>query len=209
VKIDLHVHTKPKSPCSNMTPEGAIAEAKKIGIDGICFTEHDVLWSDEEIEQLRKDEDFLILRGCEISSMDGHFLIFGLEQQMEPFLTIQEIAELRKKPTSFLAIAHPFREFLVVGLDQLNLNIEEESRKDYFVYLDGIEIKNGRSSKKANRFAERIANKLELRGIGGSDAHEYHEIGKVITEFQSEITNETDLIKELKNGTFKVEYFRD
>ena len=38
--IDLHIHTKRLSPCSEMAPEGAAIEAKKIGLDGICFAEH-------------------------------------------------------------------------------------------------------------------------------------------------------------------------
>ena len=40
VVMDLHIHTKRLSPCSEMSPEEAAIEAKKIGLDGICFTEH-------------------------------------------------------------------------------------------------------------------------------------------------------------------------
>ena len=46
--IDLHIHTKGLSPCSEMDAEEAVLEAKRIGLDGICFTEHNKPWPDNE-----------------------------------------------------------------------------------------------------------------------------------------------------------------
>ena len=47
--IDLHVHTSPRSLCSNIDPEELVQEAKRIGLDGFCLTEHQVLWDWEEV----------------------------------------------------------------------------------------------------------------------------------------------------------------
>ena len=208
--IDLHIHTKPKSPCSSLTPEQVVAEAKKVGIDGVCLMEHDVLWSDEEIAGMREKYDFPIFKGFEISSLDGHFLAFGYEKTVDPFLELKEIREILKPDEGFLAIAHPFREFLVVGLQEIGLKLEDESKKEIFKLVDGIEILNGRVSKKANKFARKVSSLLNLKGIGGSDAHELYEVGKIVTDFKNpNIKDENDLVRELKTGNYDVKYFRD
>ena len=208
--IDLHVHTAPKSPCSNMSPQELITEAKKVGLDGVCLMEHDVLWSADEIAFLRQKYNFLILSGYEISSLDGHFLAYGFSKKVEPFLELKEIREILGYDSGFLAIAHPFREFLVVGISEIGLQVEEESKKEIFKLVDGIEILNGRVSKKANNFAKKVNSLLNLKGIGGSDAHELYEVGKIVTEFEtSSIKNETELVKELRTGNYTVKYFRE
>ena len=208
--IDLHIHSKPKSPCSSITPWDAIKEARKIGLDGICFVEHDLLWTDEEITALRKESGFLVLKGYELSGLDGHFLAFGYEKAAEPFLESSEIRKFHDPQRGFLALAHPFREFLVVGVKEIGLSVEVEAKKPIFKFLDGIEVINGRVSKKANKFAKQVNSIVRLKGLGGSDAHELYEIGKVVTEFKTaSITNEIDLVRELKTGTYSVKYFRE
>jgi predicted metal-dependent phosphoesterase TrpH len=208
--IDLHVHSKPKSPCSSMTPQQIIEEARRIGLDGICFVEHDVLWTDEEITALRKESGFLVLKGYEISALDGHFLAFGYKKVVEPFLELSEIRKFHDSQRGFLVIAHPFREFLVVGVNEIGLSVEAEANKPVFKLVDGIEVINGRVSKKANKFAKQVNSIVRLKELGGSDAHELYEIGKVVTEFNSaSITNEADLVRELKTGNYTVKYFRE
>ncbi|MHA1785507.1 MAG: PHP domain-containing protein [Candidatus Helarchaeota archaeon] len=207
--IDLHIHTSPKSPCSSITPKQVVEEAKKIGLDGVCFVEHDMIWSKEDIDKICKETNFKIFNGYEISSLDGHFLAYGFTDVVEPFLEISEIHEIYKNQDGFLAVAHPFREFLVVGVDQTAATPEEESKKNLFKFVDGIEIMNGRVSKKANNFAKKVNSYLKLKEIGGSDAHEIHEVGKVVTVFKNEINNQFELIDELKKGDYEVKYFRN
>ncbi len=45
--IDLHTHTYPRSGDSLLNPDVLIQEAKKLGLDGICLTEHDEFWDVE------------------------------------------------------------------------------------------------------------------------------------------------------------------
>ncbi|GIS81736.1 MAG: hypothetical protein CM1200mP15_03680 [Dehalococcoidia bacterium] len=47
-----------------------------------------------------------------------------------------------------------------------------------------------------------VANILKMPVTGGSDAHSTHGLGKFVTEFQSEIHNETEFLKGLHMGTF-------
>ena len=208
--IDLHIHTRPKSPCSNITPRDVIEECKRIELDAVCLMEHDILWTDQEITALRNKYDFLVLKGYEISSLDGHFLAYGYQRTIEPFLELKEIREILGDNQGFLAIAHPFREFLVAGINEIGLTVEEEAKKEIFKLVDGIEILNGRVSKKANKFAKKVNSLLNLKAIGGSDAHEIYEVGKVVTDFKTDtIKDEEDLVKELKRGNYEVKYFRE
>ena len=42
--IDLHTHTAPKSYDALQTPEELVLEAKGLGLDALCLTEHDTFW---------------------------------------------------------------------------------------------------------------------------------------------------------------------
>jgi hypothetical protein len=66
--IDLHVHTSPASPCSSAPVDELIQEAKGIGLDGICLTDHNHIWHPDEVAALRQKYNFLILRGNEITT---------------------------------------------------------------------------------------------------------------------------------------------
>ena len=50
--IDIHTHTYPTSDDSNLTPQDLISEAKKVGLDGICITDHDGFWNPRDIEKI-------------------------------------------------------------------------------------------------------------------------------------------------------------
>ena len=60
---------------------------------------------------------------------------------------------------------------------------------------------------KANVFTKKVNQFLNLKAIGGSDAHELHEVGNAVTIFKNNIQNEKDLIKELLNGEYEVKFF--
>ena len=38
MRVDLHVHTSPKSSCSVLQPEEAVREAARLGLDAVCLT---------------------------------------------------------------------------------------------------------------------------------------------------------------------------
>ncbi|MCP3924714.1 MAG: hypothetical protein GY714_19230 [Desulfobacterales bacterium] len=47
------MHTKEAYPCSRAEINNVIVEAKNIGLDGICITDHNFLWSEKDIKKLR------------------------------------------------------------------------------------------------------------------------------------------------------------
>jgi len=206
----MHIHTNPKSPCSNLTPESAIKEAIDIGLDGIVFTEHNITWTNEEINKLREKYDIIILKGIEITAREGDILVYNYDfGEIADLPYVKDIRNIvGNNPNVFIAWAHPFREFLVVGISDLGIDMDEILNREIFKYIDGIEVLNGLVSKRANRLAKSVCKKKNLICISGSDAHELDQIGRCVMNFKNKIHNELELVKNLFKGEFEIEYFR-
>ncbi len=200
--IDLHVHTSPASPCSSAPVDELIEEAKRIGLDGICLTDHNHVWESARVDELRQKHGFLILRGNEITTNQGDVLVFGLEKDIQGIVDLKELRREVEEVDGFMIVAHPFRGFLVVGVDEAGLTPEKAMERPLFNYVDAVEVLNGKVTEKENNFASRVTDGLGLLGTGGSDAHEVAEVGMYATEFYEVIKNEQDLIAALKKGAY-------
>ena len=205
MKIDLHVHTFPKSSCSNINPEELIQEAKRIGLDGFCLTEHQALWDWDEVRRLAGDKGIKIFRGNEITTAQGDILVFGLEQEVKGVITIQELHGIVQSAGGFSIAAHPFRGFKMFGVGQLGMTLDQASKKKSLQFVDAIEIRNGRVTEKENELAGNVAEKLGLLATAGSDAHEIGALGTWVTAFEKDLDSEADLLRELKAGRFSAE----
>jgi len=205
--IDLHVHTCPASACSSLEPEELIIEAKRIGLDGVCLTEHDRLWLPEDLRRLRERHDFLVLGGIEITSMDGDILVFGLEEEPGGIPSLERLRQEVDSVGGIMLVSHPFRGAFIAGkefaIPGLGLTVEEACKEPVFQWVDGMEVLNGENSDSENEFALQVCQRLNTRGVGGSDAHKVEEVGRCVTRFLREIRDERDLIEELKAGRFQ------
>ena len=54
-----------------------------------------------------------------------------------------------------------------------------------------------------NQFAQKVADKLGLSGVAGSDAHESGSVGTYATAFSATIKNEKDFIEALHSAAFQ------
>lgn len=204
MRIDLHVHTSPRSPCSSLDPLALIQEARRLKLDGICLTEHQVVWDPRDVDKLAQDGGIKIFRGNEFTTNQGDILVFGYEKDIKELLTIEELHDEVKTSEGFMIAAHPFRGFKTFGIGQLQMTVEQACRRTVFNFVDALEIRNGRLSDEENDMARKVAAQLGLRGTAGSDAHKIDEVGKWVTKFEVEITNEKELIKELRAGRFTI-----
>ena len=202
MRIDLHTHTSPRSPCSNIDPLDLIREASRLKLDGICLTEHQVLWQPKEIDQLARGAQIGIFRGNEFTTNQGDVLVFGYEQDDKDLLTIQELRDRVVAAGGFMIAAHPFRGFKTFGIGHLQMNVEQACEWKVFDFVDAIEVRNGKVSDEENDMAAQVAARLGLPGTAGSDAHEVDEIGKWTTDFERKIENEQQLVEELRAGRF-------
>ena len=111
MRIDLHIHTSPRSACSYLDPLELIQEARRLKLVGICLTEHQVLWDMGDVEKLAKDGGIKIFRGNEFTTNQGDILVFGYYKDIKELLMIQELRENVKAAGGFMIAAHPFRRF--------------------------------------------------------------------------------------------------
>jgi predicted metal-dependent phosphoesterase TrpH len=211
MKIDLHVHTSHGSGCAYMDPDQLVRKAKSVGLDGVCITEHDQIWSRDNIERLKKKHDFLVIGGVEVSTDFGHVLVFGLHNSVREVGTISELRKIVSKEGGVMALAHPFRyEPDIVGTHFLSTSNGSSSSKELekvcndpgFKLIDIMEVYNGHSGIKEINFTALVAKRLGLKAIGGSDAHATLELGTSYTVFEEEIKDEKGFITQLKNGRF-------
>jgi predicted metal-dependent phosphoesterase TrpH len=200
--IDLHVHTSPASPCSAAPVEEIIQEAKRIGLDGICLTDHNHVWDPDEVADLRRKYNFLILRGNEITTDQGDMVVFGLEKEIKGIVKLEDLREEVLKVKGFMIVAHPFRGFLTFGIGKLGLTPEKAMERPLFRLVDAVEVMNSKVTEKENGFAAKVAEGLGLPATGGSDAHEVSEVGIYATQFSRVIEDEKDLIDALRTGAF-------
>ena len=94
--IDLHSHTWPRSHDSVLNPDDLIVRAKAAGLDAIVFTEHDTVWDQKSVEDLKDKHKFLVLAGVEISTDDGHILAFGIDKYVFGMHRARELATLSR-----------------------------------------------------------------------------------------------------------------
>ncbi|TET17772.1 MAG: PHP domain-containing protein [Dehalococcoidia bacterium] len=200
--VDLHTHTWPYSDDSDLKPEELIQQAKRSGLDAICFTEHDWYWKDEDVARLSDEHDFPIFHGMEISSDEGHLLVFGLAEYKFGMHHAEFVRRLVDEAGGAIILAHPYRGRVRYNPkpDQLVDSVCEDR---IFDLVDAVEVLNGRSNYKENNFARKLCRRLHLRGVGGSDAHSFSDIPSYATLFEKRVSNTKELVTELKEGRFR------
>ena len=200
--IDLHTHTLPWSDDSNLELPELIHQAKQAGLDGICLTEHDWFWDKDALVKMSQEHDFLILPGVETNTDDGHFLVFGVEEYNFGMWRTENLRYVVNEAGGVMILAHPYRRQYHIGED-IHAAVEQCCQKPFFRHVDLIEVLNGRASEMQNKFAQELCRKLNLKGIGSSDAHSISDIPSSATLFEREISNVEELITELKAGRFR------
>ena len=75
--FDLHVHTVKGSSDSSLSPEDLVREALRLGLDGVCLTEHSG-WRDlQEFKAFAARHELVIVHALEVDTVYGHVLAFG------------------------------------------------------------------------------------------------------------------------------------
>ena len=107
--FDLHVHTVRGSSDSSLTPEQLIKEARRVGLDGVCLTEHSGGWELHDLEKTFKDAGLTVIRALEVDTDMGHILVFGLHRYVSGMHTVHELRKTVNRAGGVMISAHPFR----------------------------------------------------------------------------------------------------
>ncbi|HDH41206.1 MAG TPA: PHP domain-containing protein [Candidatus Altiarchaeales archaeon] len=183
MKIDIHTHSSYSDGAN--TPGEMVRYAKKIGLDGIAITDHNVI--DGAIKALRyNSEDFTVIPGIEVSSKEGHILGLGITELIERAIPAEEVVERIHELGGIAIAAHPYDRFRS-GVGDLIYKID----------FDAIEVINGRTIL-TTRDMRKIAKNIKLPKVGGSDAHSLDELGSV------SIVVDNDPIESILKGNVEI-----
>ena len=185
--IDLHTHTMHLSTDSGLTLERLLTRAQGRGLDGVCLTEHNALWNQQELEEKAAHYHLAVFRGMEINTEYGHILAFGLPGYRLEMIRLERLVRLVEEHQGALVLPHPDRRTAASVL----------AWKDVARDFHAIETFNGGGSNGYSTVAPLAAN-LGLGTTGGSDAHSSDVVGSCVTRFQVPIHTEEELVRELR-----------
>ena len=167
LKIDLHVHTCYSSDGITTLRE-VVAYAKRRGLDGVAITDHDTV--DGALKLLGKTE-LTVIPGIEITTLGGHMLALNVDKPIPSNLSTSETIQRVHEAGGIAAAAHPFTFFKGWRSSDITLN------------FDAIEVINSAAFpfSLSTHLGRKLAVRLNLPQIAGSDAHYGPEIGFAYT----------------------------
>jgi predicted metal-dependent phosphoesterase TrpH len=194
MKFDLHMHTARYSHDSAIDPVQLIARAREIGLDGIVITEHDRLWPEEELAELRANaKGLIVLAGVEITGRGGDVLCYGVNDlsKLARGTPWRELTREVHRQGGACVAAHPYRW----GQPFDELLAEQEAE------IDGIEmLSNNMDADLRAKAADFKQRRPEFAGLGNSDAHEIGVVGCCYTEFDATIRTMPELVQAIRSG---------
>ncbi|MCI4319717.1 MAG: CehA/McbA family metallohydrolase [Thermoplasmata archaeon] len=188
-RIDLHVHSV-VSRDSRATLEGIMDAIVTSGLQGFALTDHNSIDGHRDLRRLsERFPRHLFLPGVEVSTREGHLLVYGVDQLPPVHNPLDETIEWVEAHGGVSVLAHPLRWAHGVGAA-----IARRAR------VSAIESVNGHNPELINARAELIAAKRGLATTGGSDAHDSLGVGRAFTEFREEPNSVEEMLQQLRRG---------
>ena len=191
--VELHAHSH-HSEGRQVKVEGLhsveqmLKHAKKIGLKALAITDHDSLKGGLEARKKAKKLGLIGIAGQEINSAEGHVIGLGLQEFIEPGLSVEETIGLIHRQAGISIAPHPF-------------DIYGKGVKEKAIYCDAVESFNAFNlDRTSNYLAERFCKKHELIRLSGSDAHFKEGLGIAATKLLVEADDEDDVLKAVKKG---------
>ncbi len=181
--------------------------ARGIGLclDAACVTEHSTGRGAQVNYEYARERGFLVFRGMEVFTELGDMLVFGWEEDIRyylfPFADLRREVEARN---GVIIPAHPCR-----GLADARHRQRHGMTEELLESIVAIETHNGAMTRKNNEEAESLREKYSLKGVGGSDAHHVSHIGRCVTIFEEDPSDEEELMKALRGGRYRAAYLEE
>jgi predicted metal-dependent phosphoesterase TrpH len=193
MKFDHHLHTRKHSPDSVIDPLEMIAQARRIGLDGLVITEHDYQWQPDELAKLAEQAAPLkVFSGAEVSTMEGHFLVYGLPslEGVFPGIRLSVLLKVVERHQAAIVAAHPFR------WDQPFDDIVDT----HGPVFHALELVSNNVTSDTRGKAETLLQRYPMGATGSSDAHDIGTLGCYFTEFDQPIHSIEDFVSAIRAG---------
>ena len=189
IKADLHIHTEYSVDCNTPLPR-IIERCQEIGIDCIAVADHGTI---EGALRMQEIAPFTVIVAEEIRTPHGEIMGIFLKEGIPNGLPLAETISRIKAQGGLVGVPHPFDTLRGIGAG--NKILEELVEK-----IDVIEVFNSRSLfLQASTKAQVFAQKYDIPGSAGSDAHTLNEIGNAYVEMP-EFNGRDDFLQALRNG---------
>jgi predicted metal-dependent phosphoesterase TrpH len=216
--IDLHVHTTRGSGDSSLAPPELIEAAAQAGLDGVCITEHSLLWDAHDLADAAGSSGIRLYAGLEVETDAGHVLVIGGNGYAAGMHRLDALAEHAVRQGAALVFAHPFRhhtasvpgqECLLTARHGAQIRTSREAAAiPALAAVHALEAVNGATGESDNDFAREVARELNLPATGGSDAHSLHGVGSGVTEVAGEPRDSAELAEAIRSGAVAASYRR-
>lgn len=195
MKIDLHVHTRERSPCAHSSTDGMISAAIDSGLDGLVITDHDRLVPRERLDYLNaKYAPFRVYGGVEVTTRKEHILVLGVhhERLEAMWWTYPDLNAFVMEKGGFLAVTHPFR------FNRARIEVDVDRFPPH-----ALELHSQNTPKAAAPRIRDVAARLDVPLLANSDAHHVSDIGGYYNVMDDQPEDEEALVRMLKEGAFE------
>ena len=127
-------------------------------------------------------------------------MVFGLRHSLTGKYTAAELVQLVHEQEGIVIAAHPYK-LSRSGKTQYY----GAGDRIYHLSIDAVELCHPDHSGLAVTRVQKAMQKLNIPGVGGSDAHKIFSVGSCVTLFDNKIENEADLIRQIRQGSVQAE----
>ena len=168
LKVEFHCHTN-ASKDSLTRPRDLVEMCRRKGIDRVIITDHNTIKGAQEAQVL---DSQLVIVGEEIMTTQGEILAAFVREEIPKGLSPAETIQRLKDQGAFISVSHPFDEWREGGWQEADL-------LEILPDVDAIEVYNSRCMlPRFNRAARQFAERHDIAGTVGSDAHAAFELGR-------------------------------
>jgi predicted metal-dependent phosphoesterase TrpH len=207
VFLDMHCHSTASDDARSTVEQYLkwIQVLRKRGnqLDGIVLTEHRKFDNDTDYSELSRQYDVLILKGSELDTNCGHFLVYGVTQHLlrkfdfaDVRIDAHKLVQEARRTGAIALPAHPGRANIGIAnyLQRGDITLDD---------IPIVELLNGGSRPGENEAAAELVRAHTLLGTGGSDAHFSSAVGTCLTKFSTTISTAEELVGTLLEGKFR------
>lgn len=201
-KADLHIHTLASDGAASV--EQVLARVATSDLRVIAITDHDTIIGARQAQRLAADFGVEVIVGEEVSTREGHLLALFIDHEVPPARPAAETIAAVHAQGGLCIAPHPYDRAVpslgFAGLHRRCLRSAGGARDGDWP-LDAIEGFNAGTpwpGSFGNYVARRLASRLDLPIVGGSDAHTLSTLGQGYTLFTG--TSGNDLYRAIQQG---------
>jgi len=170
LRVEFHCHTI-VSKDSLTRPRDLVETCRRKGIDRVVVTDHNSIKGARAAQALDPER---VIVGEEILTTRGEILAAFVREEIPAGLTPQETIRRLKDQGAFISVSHPFDRLREGGWEETDL-------LEILPLVDAIEVFNSRCmDRRFNAAARLFAERHNLAGTIGSDAHAAFELGRSV-----------------------------